>query len=287
MKFFNAAPSPNETFNIFFDYFVNLSDRYARQMADGSYRVIQEPVTPELVQDHLAGKLTLALPSLDTSGMCKWCAWDSDTANRDLFRIENVLLQIGFYPLREGGRSGRDGHLWLFFDNKVPAANLIAFDKEIKSHAKVADMEFFPKQASFNKSPNPLRAPFGINRKPEARGSIGWFEACPDKDAAAQLQWLAQQKKNSSLKLDSLATRLLEAERRNQRYTVKRIKPATTYDPEEVFADLEPELHGDYFSCECPSCGERRAYFYSSGLLICNRIGSCGFKTTCEEYLNR
>lgn len=54
---------------------------------------------------------------------------------------------------------------------------------------------------------------------------------------------------------------------------------------------LEPKSKGDYIEIECPSCKERRAFFYPNldtgkPKIICNRKNECGFENHILEHLN-
>jgi hypothetical protein len=190
--------------------FVNRSDVWYKQWANAAGRsgyayqgpdmdtkdgrFVYEPVTPDLVQRHLAGEITAGWTALSPDATCRWACWDEDQDAGDLTRIASVLEQWNFHPHREGGRPGRAGHLWLFFDQPVPAEDLTKLNEDVLRHADIAKIEFFPKQSksSGRGIGNCVRGPLGINRKPEAQAVRGWFDAAPP-DVEQQLRWLSQQ----------------------------------------------------------------------------------------------
>jgi hypothetical protein len=283
---------PDNLIRFYTKLFVNCDDRYAVQVPQGGYKVLYEPTTTSLIAQHLEGAITLGFPAMSKEFTCKWAAWDADNEAGDLFKIKAVLERLGLRPLREGGRPGRDGHLWLFFDRPIAASRLRRFDLEIRAHAQVAAraVEFFPKQDSFDSSPNPVRGPLGINRKPEAKGARGLFAGAGSEDLLDQLGWLAHQPLNSADHVEQMISKIMQLEEQINKYVPERVTMAfgVDLDPELVFADLNPEPRGNYFICDCPECGQREAYFYSSGwMLHCNRLNKCGFKISMQQYADQ
>ncbi|MGH9548594.1 MAG: TOTE conflict system archaeo-eukaryotic primase domain-containing protein, partial [Terriglobales bacterium] len=185
--------------NTYTERFVNRDDVYFEQWRSGQrygLRAVRGQVTAELIEKHLQGHITISVPAMSKNATCKWCAWDSDIVDGSIDRIATILDSLKWHPIREGKRSGRDGHLWLFFDSPVSAADLILFDKEIRRRCGIADrvLEFFPKQSKAEIG-SALRLPLGVHRKPGANNSVGWF-AGPPEDRSAQLAWFAEQALN-------------------------------------------------------------------------------------------
>ena len=57
-------------------------------------------------------------------------------------------------------------------------------------------------------------------------------------------------------------------------------------DRQVVFHDLQPDNRNGYLQCNCPACGQRRAFIYEKGkVLKCNRINSCGYQATILQYV--
>jgi len=195
--------------SIFRERFVNREDAYYRRWAYGDnygYRAVYAPVTASLICAHLVGKITLALPAIDVNGLCKWCAWDSDTEDGNLEKIESTLLTLGWHSIREAHRPGRAGHLWLLFDFAVAARDVILFGRQISERTGIprGTIEFFPKQASAEKLGGALRLPLSAHRKPGAGNCIGWFETVP-KDVHSQLEWFSLQPLNPGKRISEIA----------------------------------------------------------------------------------
>ena len=289
-----------EHVQLFFDRFVMRRDCYNKQVVrydpkKGKMKLqvplVDQPPTCELVRQHLLGEITVAFPAFDETGMCKCPVWECDNEQDWLYKIEAVLLATGFSVIRYGRRPGRTGHMRLLLDKPITAAAAIRFDKEIRLHARVPDdaVEFFPKQASAKKAGNAIRAPLGIHRKPGAGNVRGWFEG-PPHDLNQQLDWLAAQPLNSADKIMMTVRRLEQHDAELARYTAKKIRIHLDdrQDNDELLAHLNPEDKGDYCLCDCPSCGEREAYFYRAGdWITCNRRRECRFSMSIERYLEQ
>lgn len=182
--------------------FVNRADTYATQYIDSDgksqYPAKYQPVTPALFEDHLAGRITLGLPALDQSGLSRWLCFDSDKEDGALDHIERWLLAHHWRCHRESQRPGRAGHLWLFLQEPIPAADLRLFANRVATLANaLGKVEIFPKQDKPNwdnktgqfLASSVVRLPLGINRKPEANGARGWF-AGAEQSILSQIFWL-------------------------------------------------------------------------------------------------
>lgn len=49
--------------------------------------------------------------------------------------------------------------------------------------------------------------------------------------------------------------------------------------------ELKPSRNGSSYKLTCPSCQKRRAYYYPTRAIACNRIDSCGYFSTIWKYL--
>jgi hypothetical protein len=103
--------------------FVNRPRPYALQEADGTYRWVYRTLTPERVLEHLWGERTLALSSTDAESRCRWVCLDVDTSSglTQLVALRQALAALGLPGMVEASRRG--GHLWLFFEELLPAAD--------------------------------------------------------------------------------------------------------------------------------------------------------------------
>jgi hypothetical protein len=101
---------------------VNRARPYALQQEDGTYRWVFRPLDARTLRAHVAGTHTIALSSLDEGGRCRWACLDADTPDGlDTLRaVRAALVDLRLPPLLEASRRG--GHLWLLFDEPLPAA---------------------------------------------------------------------------------------------------------------------------------------------------------------------
>ena len=58
--------------------FIPRFDCYPLQKQDGSYVAVHEPLTLDMIADHLYGKRTIGAYALDTQHQAKWLCFDAD-----------------------------------------------------------------------------------------------------------------------------------------------------------------------------------------------------------------
>jgi hypothetical protein len=277
---------PGKLIQVYFNRFINRTDVYNYQWCDQinyGYTAVHGPVTLELIALHLGGQVTLSFPALSKESMCKWCCWDSDKSDGKLDRLQALLSQYGWIIVREGRREGRDGHLWLFFDDPVPAADLIRFAAVFQKAAGIASgqLEFFPKQS---KAPvgSSVRGPLGIHLKPGAKCVRGWFDDAPQ-DVIAQLEWLSLQVPNSAATFIKLAEELRLRELANRRLPARsNRRQASGQRGVNLNANilaLVPETRriGQDFVAQCPLCAAEGHDLHKDNL----RISADGKKFCC------
>jgi hypothetical protein len=232
--------------------FVNRTDAYATQEILGgvcSYFTKYQPVTRDLFDAHLAGRITLGLPALDQNGLSRWCCFDSDKEDGALDRIERWLSEHGWQCHRESKRQGRAGHLWLFLKEPIPAADLRLFANRVATLANAAGkVEIFPKQdhstwdagnARF-KASSLVRLPLGINRKPDAHGARGWF-AGAEQGILSQVFWLESLELNPVKPILDAAPglRLIEQTKHLKSNRTGRFGPPTAEETERILGALD------------------------------------------------
>lgn len=264
---------------LFLDRFINRTDIWFQQWAANGkygYRAIKEgnddfvPINTNLIKKHLNGDLTISSPAISIEHKSRWCCWDNDTNDGALDRIASCLKALDFNPIREGGREGREGHLWLLFDYSIPCSSLIEFNRLILSECRIQptkELEFFPKSAT---NLSQVRVPLGIHRKPGANNARGWFDISRKSvimplnkiplrhQLTEQLAWLADQELNESVGLG----RLVEYWKKVQpRQTNKRPPRQPTYRNERVnliellhLSSLTPKGGGKRYEIQCPAC---------------------------------
>jgi len=81
------------------------------------------PLTYSVVEDHLAGKKTIGVYPLLTDETCFFLAADFDKEcwQDDIGTFLQSCQEIGIPAVLERSRSGRGGHVWIFFSEAIPA----------------------------------------------------------------------------------------------------------------------------------------------------------------------
>ncbi len=81
------------------------------------------PLTDQVIHDHLTGKLTAGVYSLLTDETCWFLAADFDKATwqDDVRAFLNTCAEWKVPAVLERSRSGKGGHVWVFFEAPLPA----------------------------------------------------------------------------------------------------------------------------------------------------------------------
>lgn len=294
----SLTPTMAELIQIYMDRFINRTDIWAKQWikyeeGDEGERIAvearyasqepnmntffgrypYEPVTPGLILRMFDGKVSCAWPAVDQNGDCRWLCFDSDEDNGDMDKLEKHLLQWRLSVVREGRRPGRAGHLWLFFDQPVPAEKLMILGDALMKLAGIAPMERFPKGEGINQ----VRGPFSINLKPEAEGVRGWFDGCPERDFRKQLEWFAEQSLNSSEDAIREADKWAHIFPTNNRAPARKL----SFVPDSTDFDIREYVHftpdGKNLQGRCPLCAAEGGDRHRDNL----KASADGSKFTC------
>jgi hypothetical protein len=148
------------------EVFINRWDVYAKQLDDGSYICIHEPLTPQNIAEHLMGEVTLGVYLLDAESKAKYIVLDADnqTEKDQIIFIGKSLAHHGVASYLEESRRG--GHLWFFFGEPETGIDARLFGRGILSRYTQSAIELYPKQEELTSGPGSLiRLPFGIHRK--------------------------------------------------------------------------------------------------------------------------
>jgi len=151
--------------------FLNRSQPYAVQQADGTYRWMYEDATAEALAAHLAGAVTLAFSSTDARGWSRWACLDVDVPGGlpQLLALRDALAEAAELPgLVVGSRRG--GHLWLLLDEPAPATALRfairrGLDRLAARGVEVPAHELYPDTGAAGALGHAVRLPLGVHRK--------------------------------------------------------------------------------------------------------------------------
>lgn len=150
----------------FANRFVNRWDMYPKQLKDGHYVSVKEPLRMAHVLTHLKGEITLGTYLLTKDNTARFAVLDADTDEHfaKLVKVAGWLETEGVNSYLESSRRG--GHLWFFFESEVLGREARAFLRGIMVVHNLADIEMYPKQDELKDGPGSLiRLPFGIHRK--------------------------------------------------------------------------------------------------------------------------
>jgi len=183
----HAAPDPQSSPALLEGWraaFVNRARPYAVQQPDGAYRWVYEDCTDALLAAHLAGELALALSSTDARGWCRWACLDVDVPGSlpQLFGVRAALAELGLPGVVEGSRRG--GHLWLFFDEPVPATAARytvgeALAAALDAGVEVPTYELYPDTGAAGALGHAVRLPLGVHRRTGVRYPLYDGEGLP------------------------------------------------------------------------------------------------------------
>lgn len=179
----------------FLELFRGRPGAYARQWFDpkegkSGYYPVLEPLTPEVVEAHLQGKITVGVYLLDPEARVYFSALDLDLGKEAIAEVKEDLskgrqmasamkgLMAGIQKVSEQmglpvvfERSGYKGvHAWYFFDGPVPAwaakAVLTRIQEAVHPPPLGIRLELFPKQVALSGKGygNLIKLPLGVHR---------------------------------------------------------------------------------------------------------------------------
>lgn len=173
--------------------FVGRASDFAYQEEGGRYVRAGRPLTEEDIYLHLLGVRTLGTYVINEQGGCRFCVLDADRPDglRMLRDVQRALARDGYPSYLE--LSNRAGHLWLFFQEEIPASQVRAWFLPYCPQG----VEFFPKQSQTTGYGSLIRLPLGIHRKSGQRYPfVQWkgtaIVSVTELSLSAQLAWLEQ-----------------------------------------------------------------------------------------------
>lgn len=156
--------------------FINRRDVYAIQTDNGAWALVGQPLTSDVLYRHMEGSLTAGVYQLDENSEVKWVCLDFDGVNSEqdagkLFAHIKTTEYAKAALLEHTG--GRGFHIWLFFQNRVPAWQAKKVAEKLVEDAGVR-CEIFPKQTRLDPGSygNLVRLPLGIHKKTGLRSKF-------------------------------------------------------------------------------------------------------------------
>jgi len=136
---------------------------YAIQRDNGLYVRTGQPLTSDVLREHLLGRVTIGTYLIDEQGCCRFAVFDAD-GDDGLLRLLDLQAHLaadGMGAYLEGSRRG--GHLWLFLARPILAGVVRGWLQPYQS----AGVELYPKQdkASDAHPGSLIRVPFGVHRR--------------------------------------------------------------------------------------------------------------------------
>ena len=191
------------------------------------------PVTDRVIYDHLAGKHTIGVYPLLQDDTCWFLAADFDkrTWQEDVVEYLETCRKVGVPAVLERSRSGKGGHVWIFFSESVAASiarrvgcYLLTKTMERRHQIGLDSYDrFFPNQDTLPKGGFGNLIALPLQKKPRAEGNSvfldGELHPYPD-----QWAFLTGVRTISKEILESIA---VEATRKGE---VIGVKPSQTSD---------------------------------------------------------
>lgn len=183
-----------ELVQVLTDTFVQRFDVYSKQLEQGQYVAVHEPLPRVMLERHLQGTETLGTYLLDAQSQARFMVLDADDEpdRRRLIALSRVLQQLSCPSYVEASRRGC--HLWFFFDGPRPGKEVRRFGKGLQAYFNLPGIELYPKQDKLKTGPGSLiRLPFGVHKKSGKRYGFYTPQAEPLADTLrAQLLRLKQ-----------------------------------------------------------------------------------------------
>jgi hypothetical protein len=164
--------------------FVNRHDDYAIQQPNGQYLRANQPLTLEIIEQHINGKVTVGVYQLNEFNCVKYLCFDLDPeTNKDPLTVARRILEVLLEAdkdkrpriwskslLLEASRYPDNSyHLWVFFEPTVPAKVAKWLGLRILELANLnpKNIEVFPKQPKLTKERpfgNLVKLPLGLHQ---------------------------------------------------------------------------------------------------------------------------
>lgn len=163
--------------------FVFRDDAYGEQAQDGSYFKVNACISDQLLQNHIDGKITIGVYTLNTENKVRWMCFDVDAHPKEGDTDEDILQKqqrseqeknalCSFFDgaevpyLLEASGTPFSYHIWVFL-KPVKAIKAREFGKQILKELGIKKMEVFPKQVQISRKGygNLVKLPLATHRK--------------------------------------------------------------------------------------------------------------------------
>lgn len=172
----------------FLNLIINRADVYGQQQKDGTYRLVEIPITENTLVGHLKGNITIGTYHLNNENKVKSICFDIDShapkkgaeeteddikkrdnaAKERKNTLSNFLTLKGIQFVLEASGSPHSYHFWILLE-PVDAEKAYYFGNYIRESLKwkSADLEIFPKQKKIDKKGygNLIKLPFATHQK--------------------------------------------------------------------------------------------------------------------------
>ena len=154
-----------------------------------SYHPIKQPLTEELIQEHLDGSIVLGTYQLDQESQVHWLCWDVDSTDRKIAQeyTNKIIQRLGDIPHGVEYSGSKGYHIIVFLDRPMSATQakqVVDFVRDAESLPKVGKnhVECYPKQDKLTKANTMgslLKLPLGLHPKTHNRSMFvdrnnGW-----------------------------------------------------------------------------------------------------------------
>lgn len=132
-------------------YKLDWSDYNRHKTSGGTFKKEFLPFSDEAIQNHFSGKETIGIYPLLEDNTSHFIAADFDEANwkESILKLYTTLTKFEIPTYIERSRSGNGGHLWVFFEENLPAEQTRKLMFELLREAAI--ISHFEKEPSFDR----------------------------------------------------------------------------------------------------------------------------------------